>query len=1030
MKENKSIISACAGRFTLPRTLALLLAGMLLWTAAPAAHAEEISISGMWNFRMDPGEKGLTEQWFNQNLAGETMELPGSMPERGKGLDVSLKTLWTGSVYDSSYYYTPRFEKYRREGSIKIPFMLTPDKHYTGSAWYQRTVTVPASWKGQRITLFIERAHIQSDLWVDGKPSGSRNSLGTPHTYDLTGLTPGDHVITIRIDNSPYRTVNVGPNAHSVSDQTQGNWNGMVGRLELQADPLTYIDEVQVYPDLAAKQALVKVKVGNLTGKSFSGSIKLEAEAFNSDKQHTVKPVTASVKTADTLYVAEIVLPMGDNFLTWDEFSPALYRLTATLTVKKQKSVRTTQFGMREFTITGKHFFINGRMTSLRGTVENCLFPQTGYAPMDVASWKHVFEVAKSYGLNHFRFHSYCPPEAAFAAADLVGIYMQPEGPVWTTIGQGRPIDQYIMDESMRMEKYLGNHASYTMLTTGNEPSGGLQYMTDFVKFWKERDSRRVYCGASVGGSWPWQIGNQYHVRAGIRGLDWGRMPESQSDWTRQIDTVSIPFVTHEMGQWCVFPDFSEISKYTGVNKAHNFELFQEDLADQHMGDLGRQFMLASGKLQALCYKHEIEKSMRTANYGGFQLLCLNDYSGQGSALVGVTNVFWEDKGYISAEQWRRFCSETVPLMRTAKFEYKADETLAASVEMYHFGAAPISGARLHWALKDEAGKAVREGDFNALDIPIGNNIKVGDISLPLAQLAAPARYNLEISLPGTKVINDWDFWVYPAEVAQPENDIYFCTEIDAKAEKVLAEGGKVFLQAAGRIRYGADVKQQLTPVFWNTSWFKMRPPHTTGILVQENHPAFKDFPTSYYSDIHWWELVQNAQCILLTDMPDDFRPLVQPIDTWFINRRLGLIFEANVGKGRIMVSSADLQTNLDTRIVARQMLYSLTKYMMSDAFQPKGTVTIDNIKDLYTKDGTYVETYTKNAPVELRQGGGSGTGAGAGMMFNFGNMQRPANGAAAPAGARQGQMPQRTGQTPLRQGQGPAQAPARPAVQ
>ncbi len=961
-----NLIDGIMKRHTLALIACLLLALPL--------RAENLTLAGIWNFKMDPENKGIQEQWFARDITGDTMELPGSMPERLKGYDITLTTPWTGSIYDSSYYYNARLEKYRRPGNIKIPFMLTPEKHYVGAAWYQRKITVPADWKKQRITLYLERVHMESHLWVDGVDAGTCNSLGMPHVFDLTQLlTPGEHVLTLRIDNDMSRIVDVGLNSHSVTDQTQGNWNGVVGKMLLSSTPETYIDEVQVYPDLAGRKATVRITIGNLAGRKVSGNIELKAQSFNAERFHIVQPLTQPFSVTDSLETVTVELPMGD-FLTWDEFSPALYRMSVTLDMKGGSDVRNVHFGMREFTIEGTRFRINGREVSLRGTVENCVFPLTGYAPMDVAEWKRVFTIAKSYGLNHFRFHSYCPPEAAFIAADLVGFYLQPEGPSWanksTSLGSGRPVDQYIMDESLRMERYFGNHASYCMLTSGNEPSGGVQYMTNFVRFWKERDPRRVYCGASVGGSWPWQIGNQYHVRAGVRGLDWGRKPESNSDWSRQIDTLSIPFVTHEMGQWCVFPDFKEIEKYTGVMKARNFELFQEDLADQHMGDQAEQFLMASGKLQALCYKHEIEKSMRTAGYAGFQLLCLNDYSGQGSAIVGVTNAFWDPKDYITPEAWHRFCSETVPLLRTSGFVYTNADTFTGEAEMYHFGAAPIADAVLHWRLTDSYGKTLTEGVFDKVTIPIGNCFKIGGIRIPLADLPVPARYNVEIWLPGTEVINDWDIWVYPAQVPaieKADEEIYFCNEIDAKAEEVLKKGGKVFLHAAGRIVYGEDVKQQMTPVFWNTSWFKMRAPHTTGILVQQNHPAFRDFPTEYYSDIHWWELVQNAQCMLLSDFPEDFRPLVQPIDTWFVNRRLGLIFEARVGEGRIIVTSADLQRNLDSRPVARQMLYSLTRYMLSDDFKPAGSVTIENIKDLYTKQGTYVNTYTKSSPDELR---------------------------------------------------------------
>lgn len=545
---------------------------------AVVGQNHSVSLSGKWAFQIDREDKGVREEWFNKTLS-DRINLPGSMPEKLKGDDVTVRTKWTGSLYDSSYYFNPYMEKYRIDGQVKLPFFLTPDKHYVGVAWYQKKVTVPDSWKGERIVLFLERPHIETTVWINHREVGMRNSLCVPHVYDLTSyVTPGKScLVTIRVDNR-IKEINVGPDSHSITDQTQGNWNGIVGKIELQSTPEVFFEDIQVYPDLAGKKALVRMNVR--ASSSAKGEIALSARSFNTNVNHEIAPVyqTVTVRKGDN--PLEMELPMGQNFLTWDEFSPALYRLTATLKNGKQIETKQVQFGMREFTINGKWFYVNGRKTMLRGTVENCDFPLTGYAPMDVASWERVFRICRSYGLNHMRFHSFCPPEAAFIAADLVGFYLQPEGPSWPNhgpkLGNGQPIDKYLMDETIALTKAYGNYASYCMLACGNEPSGRwVNWVSKFVDYWKATDPRRVYTGASVGGSWQWQPHNQYHVKAGARGLTWAeRQPESMSDYRAKIDTVKQPYVSHETGQWCVFPDFNEIRKYTGVNKARNFEIF------------------------------------------------------------------------------------------------------------------------------------------------------------------------------------------------------------------------------------------------------------------------------------------------------------------------------------------------------------------------------------------------------------------------------------------------------------------------
>lgn len=947
-----------------------VLALYLLLACCVLKAQKSIDLSGEWGFSMDRLDKGEKERWFSR-LPDDRINLPGSMPEKLKGDEVTAATQWTGSLYDSSYYCNPYMEKYRKEGNIKFPFFLTPDRHYVGVAWYQKEVDIPDGWKGERIVLFLERPHIETTVWINGRKAGTQNNLCVPHEYDITRyVRPGKCRIAIRVDNR-IKDINVGPDSHSITDQTQGNWNGIVGRICLQTTPRTYFEDIQIYPE--PEQRLTRVKI--VVKGSGNAMVKLSARSFNTDKMHSVPPVRQEVKVKNGSAETEILLPMGEDMLLWDEFDPALYKLTAELTAGKKTDIKEVQFGMRRFEIKGKWFYVNGRKTMLRGTVENCCFPLTGYPPMDVESWERVFRICRNYGLNHIRFHSYCPPEAAFHAADLVGLYLQPEGPSWPNhgpkLGLGQPIDNYLMDETIALTKEYGNYASYCMLACGNEPSGRwVEWVTRFVDYWEKNDPRRVYTGASVGNGWQWQPRNQYHVKAGARGLTWSKQqPSTRDDYRFQnrIDTVKQPYVSHETGQWCAFPNFNEIRKYTGLNKAKNFEIFRDILADNHMSSQAHQFMMASGKLQALCYKYEIEKTLRTPDYAGFQLLALNDYSGQGTALVGILDVFFEEKGYINAAEWRRFCSPTVPLMRTNKFVYNSSETFKADIEIAHFGREILKQAKVLYSIRDEFGKIYAHGTLAVTDIPIGNMNRTGSVEFPLGTINSAKKLNLEVCIEGTEAINNWDFWVYPATVEIVGGDIYTTDTLDAKALQILQEGGNVLITAAGKVSYGKEVVQQFTPVFWNTSWFKMRPPHTTGILVNPKHPLFRHFPTEYHSNLQWWELLNRAKVMQFTNFPAAFQPTIQSIDTWFINRKIGMLFEANVLNGKVIMTSMDITTDPDQRIVARQMHKAILDYMNSDQFRPQFTVTPQQISDLFTKIAGTVKSYTNESPDELK---------------------------------------------------------------
>jgi hypothetical protein len=882
------------------------------------------------------------------------------MTTNGKGDDISLQTPWTGQIVDSSYFIKPEYAQYRQPGNIKIPFWLQPLTYYKGPAWYQKTVTIPDNWKGKSLELFIERSHWETTVWIDNKRVGIRNSLGTPHVFDLTGaLTPGPHQLTVRIDNR-VKNFDVGQNSHSISDHTQSNWNGMVGQLYLAARPTTYIQEIQLYPDIRKKQAIARVTIRNRSGKS--GKVRLELRAASANpRAETLDALTREITLTGDSTTVEVVYPMGNAPLLWDEFHPEVYTMNARLT-SGQGSVAAlaTTFGMREFAARGTQFTINGRLTFLRGTLECAIFPKTGYPPTDVESWLRIFRVCKAYGLNHIRFHSWCPPDAAFEAADRTGLYLQPESSSWAnqsaTIGDGAPLDQYIYAESERMVKAYGNHPSFCMLTYGNEPAGNnhVQYLTNYVQYWQKKDPSRLYTTAS---GWPVVPESDYHSNPDPRIQAWGaglksiinsRPPGTHYDWSETIAKWKQPTVSHEIGQWCVYPDFKEIARYDGVLKAKNFEIFQETLGDHGMAHLADSFLLASGKLQALCYKADIEAALRTPGFGGFQLLDLHDFPGQGTALVGVLNAFWEDKGYITAKEYSQFCQATVPLARFPKMVYLNNEMLRVPLEVAHFGETELKGIRPAWRITDVSGKELFAGQLPKTEIAIGNAIPLGEINQSLATVTQPAKLTVTVSVGARQ--NSWDIFVYPASQPQPKDDILVTQQLDERTLKVLGKGGKVLLtfkKGAVKPDKGGKVAIGFSSIFWNTAWTGGQAPTTLGILTDPKHPALRAFPTEYHSNWQWWDAMSHSNAIRLDAVSPKLKPIVRVIDDWVTAQPLGLLFECRVGKGKLLVSGIDLLDGPDQRPEARQLLHSLRQYMAGNQFQPTLSVEAGTIKAL-----------------------------------------------------------------------------------
>jgi hypothetical protein len=938
--------------------LQLSLSGLAAQTKMHAAEnsGNSIDLSGEWFFRTDSLDKGVDEQWW-QTTPGDKVTLPGSMTTNGKGDDITVNTKWTGGFWNSAWFTDTAYAKYRQPGNIKISFWLQPSKHYVGPAWYQKKITIPASWKDHAVELFLERSHWETTLWIDDHKAGMQNALCAPDVFELDHLTPGEHTITFRIDNR-IKDIDPGADAHSVTDNTQTNWNGIIGKMLLIKKPEIYFADVRLFPDPDKKVVHVKIRLVNHSGRGGKGLLHLSVSGVNLPSTAHIPPaMNKNVSVPKDTTGLVIDYPMGDHPLLWDEFHPNVYALNISVSGGKEKDTRKIEFGIRTFAAQGEQLTINNRPIFLRGTLECAIFPKTGFPPTDTAAWMRIFRICRSYGLNHMRFHSWCPPEAAFQAADLSGFYLSIECSAWATVGDNKPIDQFLYDESNRIVSHFGNHPSFCMMPYGNEPGGKhlKEYLTAFVKYWKAKDDRRLYTTAS---GWPSIPENDYNSTPepriqrwgeGLKSIINGEAPRTDYDWDSLLPSHLIPTVSHEIGQWCVYPDFKEIPEYDGILKPKNFEIFRDKLQEHGMGHLADSFLLASGKLQVLCYKADIEAALRTPRFGGFQLLDLHDFPGQGTALVGVLNPFWEDKGYVTAKEYSRFCNATVPLVRLPKMIYNNDETLKAQVEIAHFGEAPLRNIVPVWTIKNTSGTVLFRGELARTDIPVGNGFKLGEIDQALAAIKQAGRFILSVTVGGYE--NSWDLFIYPETLPPADPSIYVTQRLDAQAQGILDRGGKVLLTIKkGMVKpeKGGDAGIGFSSIFWNTSWTKGQLPHSLGILCDPKHPALQEFPTQYFSNWQWWDAITHADAIRLDDVAAGLQPIVRIIDDWFTARPLGLIFECKTGKGKLLVSGIDLLTDKEKRPEARQLLYSLEKYMAGDRFAPQSYADVKTINDLF----------------------------------------------------------------------------------
>ena len=846
-----------------------------------------------------------------------------------------------------------------RNRDTLVTYQLTRLYPYSGKVIYTREINIPESFRGKKLFLMMERTK-PSTVWVDGDSIGSYGHLYAPHRYELPALAVGKHQLKIRIDNSPTSVPKEIQGSHAWTDATQTNWNGILGEFYIEAVPVSYIQSVQVYPEVDKKQALVIVEVD--ADKDGKAILDVDGYAWNTSETHTLSSQQLAVRLKKGRNRIELPVNMGDKPLLWSEFHPALYKLNITLRAGKNRDSRMVDFGMRKFEVEGTQFVINGYKTFLRGKHDACVFPLTGYGPMDVASWQRVFRVAKQYGINHYRCHSFTPPRAALEAADIEGIYYQIELPLWGYIKRENTVlNDFLKREGDMLLEHFGNHPSFMMLGLGNELDAEIDVVREWLDDFRNQDNRHLYCFGSnnnLGWKGP-QDGEDFFVTCRVGGGDGYKThvrtsfayvdaekggilnntrPATDKDYSGAIAHCPRPVVGHENCQFQIYPDYGQIEKYTGVLHPYNLEIFRDRLKENHLSSQAKTFHQATGHFSIECYKADMEYAFRTPGFGGFQLLDLQDYPGQGSALVGILDAFMDSKGIVAPETFYGFCAPLVPLVLMKDHCWLNTQPLHIDVALSNY----VEGdwnEPVRWSLVSDNGVWKRDGVLMA-SIPQGKVGKAGSIDLSLSGLKEAQR--LTLTLTTGKYRNYYHLWVYPDETAESEGSVHVASFLNDDLRKRLESGASVLLIPDHDSIVAQSVGGMFTPDYWNYSMFKTISenagkevsPGTLSILTDPGHPLLKYFPTECHSDWQWWSITRNSRPMILNATRGEYRPLIQVVDNIERNHKLGLVFEFAVGKGKLLVCMTDLQAIAGTP-EGNQFRTSLLRYMKSDAFHP-----------------------------------------------------------------------------------------------
>ena len=918
-----------------------------------SGYREKIDLSGKWLFQLDPDSTLKPTSKFN-----DVIYLPGTTDTNRKGNAATKK--------DETTHLTRKYS-------------------YVGKAWYQVPVRIPKSWKGQQIVLYMERTK-PTTVYVDGKPAGSSNDISTPQEYILSKqLKPGVHYITVMVDNSentvPPQIIS---NSHAYTEDTQTNWNGIIGRIYLEKRAPTHIDNLIITTDSERKEVQVTVNIdGQLKADT---KMKFILIPWGGDYGYVIGEKMVP-KTQNPFTHARVIY-RDDSLKLWSEHHPSLYRIHVTLDGYDEME---KTFGVRSFTTQGTQFAINGNTTFLRGKHDACVFPLTGHVPMTMEEWRRYFQICKGYGINHVRFHSWCPPEACFLAADIEGIYLQPELPFWGDFNKDdRRLMDFLMKEGTRIITTYGHHPSFVMMALGNELWGDIPTMQLFTKAFKKMDPTKLFTFGSnyYLGYQGWKEGMDFFVTCRNGGEEWGKFnthtrgsfsfadaagggminsiyPNSIMNFAEGIKDCQVPIIGHETAQFQTYPDYNEISKYSGVLYPYNMEVFRSRLEKAGMLDQAADFHKASGLWSVELYKQEIEMALRTPGMGGFQLLDLQDYPGQGSAYVGILDAFMEPKGITTPQEWRQWCSPIVPLFLTEKFCWTTDETVKGKIQLANYSES-IDEYRwnqgvMTWQLMDREGMTLKRGKVSIPENSHGLT-DLGDISIDVSDLQ-PQKYTLVLKSyynkeSGKCFENYYYIWVFPSmknPLSVPK-DILVAHRYDAETARILSGGGTVLLMPDSTQMKDLTVGGLFQTDYWNYRMFKTIcennkksvSPGTLGILTNPEHPIFNSFPTEMHTNWQWFPIIKASRPFMLDNTAAAYRPIVQVIDNVERNHKLGLIFEFAVNKGKLLVCMSPLD-QLQQYPEARQLYKSILQYMQSPDFSPKTQITSRDLQQLFT---------------------------------------------------------------------------------
>ena len=936
-----------------------------------------LSLSGKWDALLPDGSK-------------YSAILPGTLDTNQIGYEDKLK----GKLHQDENYV----ENKALSAATVIATRFTRNHTYEGKAVFSRVLgkELPES---KRFFLRAQRARVL-ELKIDGKKVSSlAGTLSTPYIFEVTDALKKDSVVELVSDNSyeglPHDNIIY---SSAATDETQTNWNGVIGELGIDIREKTFIKSVLVYPGRCRGQecgaAIDQAK--DKTRWTFDVAIVIDSKdgfegklRFSFKELSLTREIDVNCRNGENCLRTRFEADVPGEFL-WDEAQGMLIHLNAAL-VRGDGTLSgdlaagqqgfdehfidtyETTFGIRSFEDMDGHFCLNGRRIFLRSETSCAVYPETGHPPMDVDSWKEIIKTYMGYGVNCLRFHSHCPPEAAFTAADELGMLMQPELSHWNPRDAfSDPLAAaYYEKELLEILTTYANHPSFVMLAFGNELQAredGMAVADRLLDLCLKTDATRLFAFSSnpfYGEKGP-DAGSDFYTAswfrekpmratfAGMRGYLNNEYPDARHSYDNTVLAIrqeyKKPIFSFEVGQYEVLPDFKEIEDFHGVTSPKNLELIKENVEKKGLLDTWEKRVEATGELALLSYREEVEAARRTLDYSGISLLGLQDFPGQGTALVGMMNSHLKPKPYSFADpvRFKSFFGEALPLVYLEKYCYTDSEVLAATVRLSNYSKGDIT-ERLKVSLFDGETSLFTKDNYPEITATQGQLTDIGEIRLYLSSinLKRNSALTLKVSFAGYE--NSYRIYVYTADSQKPgkPSGIYECRTMDAEAKEILNRGGCVFLAPdPTKESLPSSIKSTFTTDFWSVGTFSSQE-GSMGLLIDSEHPLFKDYPTSFHADYQWF--AQSSQLALI--LPEGIKSIVTVMDSYAYLRNMGMILEFNCEKGKVLVSTMGLH-KLKKYPECRALLTSIYRYMDSEDFTPDQNISLEELARLVLVHG------------------------------------------------------------------------------